>query len=103
MHNDIRLHGFIDKHIEYYAIVAGNDAHNRFFFNTDQGDGKNLRFFCPGSEFIIGTESISHYGNGGSFCEYMFGVDQPLPTWPRETSSIALSCTAHVTTTRPAP
>ncbi|GAB7027139.1 TIGR04442 family protein [Geotalea toluenoxydans] len=78
MHNDIRLHGFIDKHIEYYAIVAGNDAHNRFFFNTDQGDGKNLRFFCPGSEFIIGTESISHYGNGGSFCEYMFGVDQPI-------------------------
>ena len=23
-------------------------------------------------------EGVSHRGNGGAFCEYMFGVDQPL-------------------------
>ena len=58
MHKDIRLHGCIDKDIEYYAIVAGIDAHKRYFFNTDQGDGQNLRFFSPGNEFIIGREAI---------------------------------------------
>lgn len=78
MHNDIRLHGCVDKDIEYFAIVAGTEAHNRYFFNTNQEDGRELRIFSPGNEFIIGKESITHHGNGGSFCEYMFGVDQPI-------------------------
>jgi len=30
----------------------------------------------PGNEFIIAPEGISCQGNGGYFCEYMFGVDQ---------------------------
>ena len=33
MQKDIRLHGLIDNNIEYYAIVAGIDAHQRYFFN----------------------------------------------------------------------
>lgn len=78
MHSDIRLHGQFDEHIEYYAIAAGVDAYKRFFFNIDQSSGDRLRFFSPGNEFIIGNEGISHQGNGGSFCEYMFGVDQPI-------------------------
>lgn len=78
MHNDIRLHGYVDKDIEYFAIVAGTEAHNRYFFNTNQEDGRELRIFSPGNEFIIGKESVTHHGNGGSFCEYMFGVDQPI-------------------------
>lgn len=78
MHKDISLHGHIDQSIEYYAIVAGLDAHQRFFFNTDQERGDELRFFSPGNEFLIGRDGITHRGNGGSFCEYMFGVDQPL-------------------------
>ena len=84
IHNDIRLHGCIGKDIEYFAIVAGTGAHNRFFFNTDQGDGQILRFFCPGNEFIIGKEAVHHNGNGGSFCEYMFGVDQPIADLAKE-------------------
>jgi uncharacterized protein (TIGR04442 family) len=78
MHTDIRLHGQPDQHIEYYAIAAGIDAHKRFFFNFDQSRDDDLRFFSPGNEFTIGTTGISHQGNGGSFCEYMFGVDQPI-------------------------
>src|SRR6266568_3081456 len=78
MHKDIRLHGFLDNRIEYYAIAAGSDAHRRFFFNMDQQDDGEIRFFSPGNEFVIGRHGISHRGNGGSFCEYMFGVDQPL-------------------------
>jgi uncharacterized protein (TIGR04442 family) len=77
MQKDIRLHGLIDQTIEYYAIVAGIDAHQRFFFNMGH-DEEELRFFSPGNEFVIGTEGISSQGNGGSFCEYMFGVDQPI-------------------------
>ena len=78
MHKDIRLHGHIDDKIEYYAIVAGDDAHRRYFFNAAEGDGTGLRFFSPGNEFVIGRDGIRHAGNGGSFCEYMFGVDQPV-------------------------
>ncbi len=75
---DIRLHGLIQSHIEYYAMVAGTDAHQRYFFNIVQEENEELRFFSTTSEFIIGQSGIRHRGNGGSFCEYMFGVDQPL-------------------------
>ncbi|TWJ32527.1 TIGR04442 family protein [Geobacter argillaceus] len=78
MYRDIRLHGFVDRLIEYYAIAAGSDSHQRYFFSSEQGDEGALRFFSPGNEFIIATNGIEHRGNGGSFCEYMFGVDQPV-------------------------
>ncbi len=78
MYKDIRLHGSLDNRIEYYAVAAGVDAHKRYFFNLDQSSESELRFFSANNEFIIGTDGISHLGNGGSFCEYMFGVDQPL-------------------------
>ncbi|CAG0965135.1 hypothetical protein GEOBC_00950 [Geobacteraceae bacterium] len=78
MHKDIRLHGHIDERIEYYALVAGKDAHRRYFFNAAESDGAELRFFSPGNEFVIAPGGIRHEGNGGSFCEYMFGVDQPV-------------------------
>jgi len=75
---DIRLHGVTESCIEYYAMVAGTDAHQRYFFNIVQGEGDELRFFSPGNEFILGRDGVSYQGNGGSFCEYMFGVDQPI-------------------------
>ncbi|AJE02846.1 TIGR04442 family protein [Geobacter pickeringii] len=78
MYKDIRLHGQIFDRFEYYAIVAGEDAHQRYFFNAADGADGELRFFSPGNEFVISREGIRHAGNGGSFCEYMFGVDQPL-------------------------
>lgn len=76
MHKDIRLHGQAGNRIEYYVMVAGNDAYQSYFFNIVQ-DVDHLRIFSPGNEFIITPEGISYQGNGGYFCEYMFGVDQP--------------------------
>jgi len=78
MYKDIRLHGSLENSIEYYAVAAGVDAHKRYFFNLDQSSESELRFFSANNEFVIGSQGISHRGNGGSFCEYMFGVDQPL-------------------------
>lgn len=75
MHQEIRLHGHLDDTIEYFAVMAARDAYTRYFF---EASGENLRFFSPGNEFVLGREQILHRGNGGSFCEYMFGVDQPI-------------------------
>jgi len=78
MHKDIRLHGYVAKYIEYFAIAAGVEAHKSYFFHTDQNDDNEIRFFSPGNELVLGREGVSHQGCGGSFCEYMFGVDQPI-------------------------
>lgn len=78
MHKDIRLHGYVAKYIEYFAITAGVDAHKCYFFNIDQNDEDEIRLFSPGNEFVLGPGGVSHQGCGGSFCEYMFGVDQPI-------------------------
>ncbi len=74
-HQEIRLHGHLDETIEYFAMAASRDAYSRYFFEASNDE---LRFFSPGNEFILGVDQISHRGNGGAFCEYMFGVDQPL-------------------------
>jgi uncharacterized protein (TIGR04442 family) len=76
MHKDIRLHGQTGDHIEYFAMVVGTEAYQRYFFNIVQDEGQ-LRIFSPGNDFIITPEGISYQGNGGYFCEYMFGVEQP--------------------------
>lgn len=76
MHKDIRLHGMMGKQTEYFVMVAGNDAYQRYFFNIVQEEDQ-LRIFSPGNEVILSPEGISYQGNGGNFCEYMFGVDQP--------------------------
>lgn len=76
MHKDIRLHGQAGENIEYFAMVIGNEAYQRYSFNIVQ-DGNHLRIFSPGNEYIIAPEGITYQGNGGYFCEYMFGVDQP--------------------------
>jgi uncharacterized protein (TIGR04442 family) len=78
MRKDIRLHGETDKGIEYYVYLAGADVCERFSFSFGDGLRDEIRFFAPGSEFVIGSDGVHHTGNGGSFCEYMFGIDQPL-------------------------
>ena len=75
MHQEIRLHGQINGTVEYFATLAARDAYRSHFYEA--GDG-TLRLFSPGSEFVLGPDGVSHRGNGGSFCEYMFGIDQPL-------------------------
>lgn len=72
----IRLHGQVGENIEYSVLVAGTDPFQRYFFSIAQ-EGDCLRIFSPGNEFLIGHEGISYQGNGGCFCEYMFGVLQP--------------------------
>ena len=74
-HQEIRLHGHLDDTVEYFAMAAAPDAYSRYFF---EASNDALRFFSPGNEFILDPGGVSHRGNGGSFCEYMFGVDQPL-------------------------
>jgi uncharacterized protein (TIGR04442 family) len=75
MHQEIRLHGHLDETIEYFATSANRDAQRNYFY---ENDGAELRFFSPGNELVLTADGIGHRGNGGSFCEYMFGVDQPL-------------------------
>ncbi|HEY7745365.1 MAG TPA: TIGR04442 family protein [Desulfuromonadales bacterium] len=75
MHEEIRLHGHMDETIEYFATAAAREAFQGHFYESA---GSSLRFFSPGNEFILRRDGVGHRGNGGSFCEYMFGVDQPL-------------------------
>ncbi|MCK4691065.1 MAG: TIGR04442 family protein [Desulfuromonadales bacterium] len=75
MNTELRLHGKINESIEYYATAAGSRAaHHHFYQVSEQG----LRFFAPGNELLLDSQGLQQSGNGGSFCEYMFGVDQPL-------------------------
>ncbi|MFA5515281.1 MAG: TIGR04442 family protein [Desulfuromonadales bacterium] len=76
MHQEIRLHGHLNQTIEYFATAAARDAYRGYFYETV---GDKLRFFSPGNEILLDGEAVRHRGNGGSFCEYMFGVDLPLP------------------------
>ena len=76
MYKDIRLHGMMGEQTEYFVMVVGNDACQRYFFNIVQEEDQ-LRIFSPGNEMVISPRGISYQGNGGNFCEYMFGVDQP--------------------------
>ena len=75
MQQELRLHGHIDDSIEYFVTVAAHDAERCHFYERD---GDSLRILSPGNEMIIDKNGLSHWGNGGSFCEYMYGIDQPL-------------------------
>lgn len=76
MQKDIRLHGHLGNGIEYFVLVVGTEAYQRYFFNIVQ-EHNELRIFSPGNEFILGPHGVAYEGNGGYFCEYMFGVEQP--------------------------
>lgn len=78
MFKDIRLHGIMENGIEYEAFAIGGDVSRRFFYELDPPEGGEIRLFSPGNELVIGSDGISHSGNGGLFCEYMFGVEQPF-------------------------
>ncbi len=79
MIQDIRLHGQINDRVEYFATVAGRDIANRYFHESGEKDGKSfVRFFSYGNDLKINPEGISYFANGGSFCEYMFGIDLPI-------------------------
>jgi uncharacterized protein (TIGR04442 family) len=74
MIHDLRLHGEIGP-VEFFALVGGANSHNPYFYEEEPS---RIRFFSKGNEFIIDGEGIHYKGTGGSFCEYMFGVEKPL-------------------------
>ena len=81
MNTELRLHGKINNNIEYFATAAGcRTAHHHFF----QSSGQTLRFFAPGSELILTPDRLRQEGSGGTFCEYMFGVEQPVSDLSKE-------------------
>ena len=84
MYRDIRLHGVTDNLIEYYAAAVGSGATLLFLAAVTHEPEEELRFFSGGNEFVIGKTGVHYRGNGGSFCEYMFGVDRPLSDMARD-------------------
>lgn len=76
MIQEITLHGRVEDSIEFYATIAGRGLVYSYFYEPSEGSSD--RFFFGGREFVIDKEGIRHKGNGGSVCEYMFGVEQPL-------------------------
>lgn len=75
MIREIRLHGKATDQIDYYVTITGEDLSNRYFYESSAaGD----RFFSGGNEFELSSRGIRYSSNGGSVCEYMFGVDLPL-------------------------
>lgn len=75
MTTELRLHGQLNAGIEYFATAAGcRTAHQHFYHLEDP----QLRFFSAGNELILTSDGVHQSGSGGTFCEYMFGVEQPL-------------------------
>ena len=79
MIKDYRIHGVTGPNKEFYATLSGQGIGNRYFHEMVENEGAtHHRFFSGGNELVIGPEGLSHTGNGGSFCPYMFGVDEPI-------------------------
>jgi uncharacterized protein (TIGR04442 family) len=74
MIRDLSFHGSQGP-VDFYAYVCGPEAKNTYIY--EEGEGF-VRFFSRGNEFAITADSIRYSGAGGSFCEYMFGVEQSL-------------------------
>jgi uncharacterized protein (TIGR04442 family) len=79
MIKDLRIHGEIGGDKEFFATLSGEGLDGRYFQESLEKGGETIhRFFVGGSEFLLGPTTLSHSGNGGSFCPYMFGVDEPI-------------------------
>jgi uncharacterized protein (TIGR04442 family) len=74
MISDVRLHGNIGP-VEYFAFLGGEGAYKTYFYEESP---QGVRFFSRGNEFTITEEGLHYKGIGGSFCEYMFGVEKPF-------------------------
>ncbi len=74
MINELRIHGDLGP-IEFFTYISGSDVAKTIFYEETPS---YVRFFSRGNEFMISDEEIRYKGCGGSFCEYMFGVDKPM-------------------------
>ena len=80
MIRDLRLHGSLGP-VDFFALVSGADIFNAYFYEEEPG---RIRFFARGNELTISETGVSYRGTGGSFCEYMFGVEKPLKDLEKE-------------------
>lgn len=82
MIQDIRLHGHVinsNERYEYFTNVVGPGVYTHFFYEQGKdARGVSDRFFLSGNEITIYPDRIYHHGNGGTFCEYMLGMDLPV-------------------------
>jgi uncharacterized protein (TIGR04442 family) len=74
MIRDLRLHGSIGI-VDFFAFAAGPSSYNTYFYEEEPS---RIRFFSRGNEFTLSEDGITYKGTGGSFCEYMFGVEKPV-------------------------
>jgi len=74
MLKDLRLHGNLGP-VEFFAFVGGAGVESTYFYEET---ASHIRFFSKGNEFTISNEGVHYKGTGGSFCEYMFGVEKAL-------------------------
>jgi len=74
MINELRIHGTIGP-LEYFTYIIGDDVSKTIFYEDTPS---YVRFFARGNEFIIRENEVHYKGFGGSFCQYMFGVDKPM-------------------------
>ncbi|MDF1534909.1 MAG: TIGR04442 family protein [bacterium] len=79
MIKDLRIHGEVGGDKEFFATLSGEGLDGRYFHELVEREGvAHHRFFLGGNEFLLGPETLVHTGNGGTFCPYMFGVDEPI-------------------------
>ncbi len=83
MIRDLRLHGSIGR-VDFLAFAAGANTYNSYFYEEEPS---RIRFFSRGNELAISEDSVMYRGAGGSFCQYMFGVESQSKTWKKMTSS----------------
>lgn len=74
MLKDISLRG-TSGFVDFYVFVGGANISNTYFYEERDSI---IRFFSRGNELIITEGGIHYRGTGGSFCEYMFGVEKPF-------------------------
>ena len=79
MINKFVISGTVNDQYEYTALYCGYDiSRETYFFEHKPEKNSVVRFFSKGNELILKDRGILHTGNGGTFCNYMFGVNIPI-------------------------
>lgn len=69
--------GVVNQRISYTLYAYGEDVYSRVFYQFDKENGGE-RFFSKGFGFTVFDDKVAYKGFGGSFCNYMFGVERPF-------------------------
>ncbi|MBW6510204.1 MAG: TIGR04442 family protein [Desulfuromonadales bacterium] len=81
MKTELRLHGYINSRVEYYATAVGCRLDHHHFYAIED---RKVRFFSPGNELVLTPDRISRRGTGATLCEYMFGDELPAADLTRD-------------------